>query len=115
MRLCLALLTATLLASPAVSAAAPSYTLEIQDHGFAPATLAIPAGTRVELLVRNARSLPSEFESFDLNREKLVPPGATVSVWIGPLSVGKYKFFDDFNPGIAGWILVAESAAGARP
>jgi heme/copper-type cytochrome/quinol oxidase subunit 2 len=114
MRVCAALLTATFLTCPALGADAPSYRLEIGDQGFAPATLAIPAGTRIELLVTNARSLPSEFESFDLNREKVVPPGATISVWIGPLSPGKYKFFDDFNPGITGWILAAELSAGAR-
>ena len=115
MRLSAALLTATFLTSPVLGADAPSYRLEIGDEGFAPATLAIPAGTRVELLVTNSRSLPSEFESFDLNREKVVPSGATVTVWIGPLPAGKYKFFDDFNPGITGWILAAELSAGPQP
>jgi heme/copper-type cytochrome/quinol oxidase subunit 2 len=113
MRFCTALLTATFLTCPVLGADAPSYGLEIGQHGFTPATLAIPAGARIELRITNSRSLPSEFESFDLNREKVVPPGATVTVWIGPLPAGKYKFFDDFNPGITGWILAAELSAGA--
>ena len=115
MRLCAALLTATFLTCPALGADGPSYNLEISDQCFTPDTLAIPAGARIELRVTNSRSLPSEFESFDLNREKVVPPGATVIVWIGPLPAGKYKFFDDFNPGITGWILAAEVSAGPPP
>ncbi len=97
--LCLAL-------SPALAVASPRYALTIYDRTFAPTTLTAPAGTRFRLEVRNARTLPAEFESFDLNREKMVPGNTTVSVWIGPLKPGKYKFFDDFNPGVIGWIVV---------
>jgi heme/copper-type cytochrome/quinol oxidase subunit 2 len=103
------------MAVPAVGFAAPSYHLEIHQHSFAPATLAVPAGTRIKLLVKNTRSLPSEFESFDLNREKVVPPGATITVWIGPLSAGKYKFFDDFNPGVTGWVTASEPTKDPAP
>ncbi len=98
----------------AAFAASPGYRLDIQDHGFVPTTLTVPAGVRVQLEVRNMRSLPSEFESFDLNREKVVPGGATVSVWIGPLAPGKYKFFDDFNPASVGWIVVAAAKPGTE-
>lgn len=101
--------------SPASAAQTPSYALAIHDHAFAPASLTVPAGVRVRLEVKNTRSLPSEFESFDLNREKVVPSGTTVSVWIGPLSPGKYKFFDDFNPGVTGWIVAVSPKAGAGP
>ncbi len=100
------ILTLCLALSPALAVASPHYTLTIYDHAFAPSTLTVPAGTRFRLEVRNARTLPSEFESFDLNREKMVPGDTTVSVWIGPLRPGKYKFFDDFNPGMTGWIVV---------
>jgi heme/copper-type cytochrome/quinol oxidase subunit 2 len=100
--LCLAL-------SPALAVASPRYALTIHDRAFAPTMLTVPAGVRIRLEVRNARTLPSEFESFDLNREKMVLGGTTVSVWIGPLKPGKYKFFDDFNPGVIGWIVVPAS------
>ncbi len=106
--LCLAL-------SPALAVASPRYALTIYDRAFAPTPLTVPAGIRFRLEVRNTRTLPSEFESFDLNREKMVPGGTTVSVWIGPLRPGKYKFFDDFNPGVTGWIVVpAPKAKMAR-
>lgn len=115
MRLTAALLAATLAAAPAFGDQPPAYSLEIHARAFAPATLAVPAGTRIKLLVRNMRRLPSEFESFDLNREKVVPPGTTLTVWIGPLSPGKYKFFDDFNPGVTGWIIAGKPDDGKRP
>lgn len=92
----------------AFGAPSPSYALTIHDHAFAPATLTVPAGKRIKIEVKNTRALPSEFESFDLNREKIVPGGTTVEVWIGPLKPGKYKFFDDFNPGVTGHIVVAK-------
>lgn len=115
MRLTAGLLALTLATFPALGAEPPTYTLDIHAHAFAPATLAIPAGTRIKLLVKNTRALPSEFESFDLNREKIVPPGATVTVWIGPLAAGQYKIFDDFNPATTGWIVAAKAAGGERP
>lgn len=73
--------------------------LSIADNGFSPATLQIPAGQRVELKIHNTRSFPSEFESYSLNSEKVIPGGTTLSLWVGPLKPGTYKFFDDFNPG----------------
>jgi len=94
--------------------ASPTFNITIKQHGFAPGTLTVPAGVRVKLLVKNTRGLPSEFESFDLNREQIVPSGGTITVWIGPLSPGKYKIFDDFNPGTTGWIEVSKAPKDAR-
>src|SRR5690348_13267372 len=77
----LALLCSTC-AVGALAAGSPTLALTITDHAFSPATLTIPAGTRVELHVHNERHLPSEFESYELNREKIVPPGGSITVWI---------------------------------
>lgn len=99
---------------PSAMGEAPSYSIAIHDHGFAPASLTVPAGARIRLRVTNKRSLPSEFESGEMNCEKVVPGGTTVSVWIGPLKPGKYKFFDDFNTGVNGWIIATAGKAGAR-
>lgn len=100
---------------PAMAAPPPTFNLVIHDHGFEPQSLTIPAHTRVKLRVKNARRLPSEFESFELNREKVVPGGTTVNVWIGPLKPGKYKVFDDFNPGVKGWIIVNAPQTDTQP
>ncbi len=105
----------TINAGASVAAAdEPAFAVEIHDAAFAPAEVRIPAGKRVELVVRNLRSLPAEFESFELNREKVVPPGGHVTVWVGPLDAGRYKIFDDFNPSVTGWI-VAETPTQAGP
>ncbi len=90
-------------AAIALGAAGPAwsdddtYTLTITGHRFEPLELAIPAGKKVTLTVKNLNSTPSEFESADLNREKVVVGGGTVTLFVGPLRPGSYEFFDDFN------------------
>ena len=49
-----------------------------------------------------------EFESTDLNREILVLPGQTITVFLGPLDPGTYKFFGDFHQDTAQGVLVAK-------
>lgn len=105
--LCVALAAAGAWAAPPAE-----FPLEIQTTRFSPAELTVPSGMRIKLRVRNTRDLPSEFESFDLNREKIVPPGGTITVWIGPLSPGRYRIFDDFNPGTVGWIVARPDGSG---
>jgi hypothetical protein len=85
---------------------APKVALALQNHQFVPAELAIPANTKVELVISNRQQTPAEFESSSLHREKVVPPGATVSVYVGPLDPGRYEFFDDFNAQTRGHIVV---------
>lgn len=87
-------------------AADPQVPLAVQNHQFVPAQVSIPANTKVELLVSNRQATPAEFESSSLHREKVVPPGATVSVYVGPLDPGQYDFFDDFNPKTRGILIV---------
>lgn len=114
MRLSAAALAFAAVLAPVAGLAAgtPTFQIAIKNHGFKPHTTRIPSGVRVKLRVTNTRKLPSEFESFDLNREKIAPPGATITVWVGPLSAGKYRIFDDFNPGTTGWIVAAPPGQG---
>jgi plastocyanin len=81
--------------------------LTILDDRFEPSTLNVKAGVKVKLRVKNARKVAAEFESAQLNREKVAPPGQTVTVYIGPLVPGTYPFFDDFHQSTRG-ILVAK-------
>ncbi len=96
-----------LLLGPASALAADPATLaiSIRDHQFVPAELPVPAGVKVELSVRNEQAVPAEFESTSLHREKVVPPGTAVSVFIGPLPAGSYEFFDDFHPATRGTVV----------
>lgn len=85
----------------------PEFRIVLQNHQFQPATLKVPANTRFKVLVTNRNPVPSEFESGDFNREKIVLPNTTVTVFIGPLDKGSYRFFDDFHQATTG-TLVAE-------
>jgi hypothetical protein len=74
------------------------FALEIRDHLFYPAELVIPAGTKVKLVVANRDPTPEEFESYELNREKVILGGTQAVIFIGPLEPGTYPFFGEFNP-----------------
>lgn len=104
-------IVASLLASAAcasASAETPEFTIEIRDHLFYPSELVIPAGTKVRLTVINHDATPEEFESYELNREKIILGGARALIFIGPLEPGVYPFFGEFNPKTAQGIVRAE-------
>lgn len=93
------LTTALVLALNApVNAELAEYRLVIKDHRFEPANVVIPAGRKIKLVIENLDSTPEEFESHQLNREKIVPARGKVSVFLGPLDPGTYPFFGEFNP-----------------
>ena len=82
--------------------------LVIRDHKFEPAELAVPAGTKIRLTIENQDATPEEFESTELNREKVVVGKGTITVFLGPLDAGKYHFFGDFHQETAQGDLVAK-------
>ena len=89
-------------------AAEPEVRLVLKDHRFTPSEVTIPAGQKIKLIIENQDSSPEEFESYDLNREKIVPPGGRIVVFVGPLKPGRYEFFGEFNPKTArGWLVVS--------
>lgn len=102
----LAILLSTALVAPVVARAAdPAFTLTIKNRKFDVAELDVPANVKFTLMVKNLDKVPSEFESSDLNREKVVVGGGTITVYLGPLTPGSYEFFDDFNPTARGHIV----------
>lgn len=82
--------------------------LVIKNHKFDPAELKVPVGQRVKLVVHNQDNTPEEFESHDLNREKLVPPGAKATIFIGPLKAGRYVFVGEYHEASAKGVVIAE-------
>ncbi len=76
----------------------PIFQLEIRNHLFFPDRLTIPANTRVQLVVTNHDATPEEFESFELNREKVIMGNSKATIYIGPLKSGTYPFFGEFYP-----------------
>jgi plastocyanin len=73
------------------------YKITIRDHHFEPSELRVPAGKKIKLTINNQDQSAEEFESHELNREKVIPPKSTGFVFIGPLSPGRYPFFGDFH------------------
>ena len=86
----------------------PVYTITLESHHFSPEELKIPAGQKVKLLIRNNDATPEEFESYDLKREKVVRGKGQITVYVGPLKPGVYKYFGDFNLKTAQGSIVAE-------
>jgi len=86
--------------------------IEIKNHFFVPDRIEIPADTKVKLVIYNRDETSEEFESYELNREKLIMGGRKTNIFIGPLSVGEYPFFGEFNQKTAqGFIIVREKKA----
>ncbi len=101
------LLAALLLALAAtVRAEERSVALAVAEHGFAPLEIEAATGERLRLEVTNQTAAAIEFESFELNRERVVPPGRTVAVYVSGLSPGRYEFFDDFHQERRGALVV---------
>lgn len=92
----------------AASTAEPEIGLAIKNHRFEPSELKIPANQRVKLVVHNQDSTPEEFESHSLNREKVIPGGAKVTIFIGPLKPGRYTFVGEYNEATAKGVVVVE-------
>ena len=84
------------------------YELVIKDHRFTPTNLDIPAGQKVKLVVVNKDATPEEFESHDLNREKIIAGNSKAIIYVGPLKPGTYKFFGEFNPKTANGTLTVK-------
>ncbi len=86
----------------------PDYRLVIEHHKFTPAEITIPADKKVRFLVENRDDDPEEFDSRDLNREKVIMGHSNGVVYIGPLKPGRYKFQGEFHAESAQGIVIAK-------
>jgi uncharacterized cupredoxin-like copper-binding protein len=102
------LLVAVLLAAAAWAQESPLFKLTARDGKFEPSVLEVPAGQRFRIEVVNAGKKAIEFESKDLKQEKVVAPGAKVTVNVSPLKPGEYKIFDEFQQATANGKVVAK-------
>lgn len=92
------LLLVLLLGYSSLTVALPEYQLIIRDHLFVPEKLVVPAGRKFRLSIINYDEDPEKFESFELNREKVIFPGRRAFIYIGPLAPGRYPFVGIFHP-----------------
>lgn len=91
-----------------VAMAAPEFKIEIKNHLFYPAELKVPAHTKVKLRIFNQDATNEEFESYELNREKIILGNSQAVIFIGPLEPGEYPYFGEFNPKTAQGKIIAE-------
>ena len=89
-------------------AADNEFPLVIKGHQFIPAEVKVPAGQKVKLIVHNQDDSAEEFESHSLNREKVIAAGAKVTIFIGPLTPGRYPFYGEFNEKSAQGVVIVE-------
>lgn len=71
--------------------------IKFANGHFDPLNFNVAAGKPIKLLVTNQDASAIEFESFELNRERVVQPGQTITVQLPKLDPGQYHFFDDFH------------------
>lgn len=85
----------------------PEFSLTLDNHLFFPSRLEVPAYKKFKLVILNKDSGPEEFDSFDLNREKVIFPQRSSVIFIGPLEPGRYDFFGEYNSNTARGAIIA--------
>jgi Cupredoxin-like domain len=96
-----AFLALSLLAAAPARAAPAEITLTLNQHRFAPAVFAVPAGQPVHITLINQDPASEEFDSHDLRVEEVVAPMGKISFNIGPLRPGQYSFMGEFHAATA--------------
>ena len=89
-------------------ASAEDFVITIKDHIFNPAELTVPANEKIKLIVKNQDPTAEEFESHDLGREKVVSGNSEITVLVGPLKPGTYKYVGEFNEATAKGVIIAK-------
>ncbi len=96
----MALMAIGVVGLPAMGTAA-EYTVVIKNHVFVPDRIEMAAGQKHRLIVLNHDETPEEFESYELNREKVVAGNSKIIIFLPALDAGEYPFFGEFNPDTA--------------
>jgi plastocyanin len=102
------LLLVSLLFPSVALAADDDFALVIKDHQFQPKEITVPAGKKIKLRIENQDATPEEFESYELNREKVIAGNGKATIYIGPLDAGRYPFFGEFHKDSAQGVIVAK-------
>lgn len=98
--------TLALFISLKAQASTQEYYLTLENHVFTPSELNIPANQKVKLIIINKDLVAEEFDSFDLNREKVLFPQRKSTIFIGPLKSGRYEYFGEYHPNSARGIII---------
>ena len=91
-----------------VLAADADYTLIIADHRFQPAEITIPPGKKVRIEIENRDDTAEEFDSYSLNREKIIAAHSKATLFVGPLDAGNYPFMGEYHADTAQGVIIAK-------
>lgn len=94
--------------APAMAQEMPTFRIEMNDGTISPLRVEVPANKPFKLELHNTGKTPSEFESVEINREKVLAPQSESFLVIRRLAPGEYTFFDDFHPEAPKATLVAK-------
>lgn len=83
------------------------YKITVKDHRFSPVELRVPVNKKVKILVENQDATPEEFESYDLNREKIITANGKAVLYVGPLKPGTYQYCGEFHQETAQGKIIA--------
>ena len=86
----------------------PVIELRFENRRFMPQSITVPANRPFKIRITNASKEAIEFESFKLNREKVVGPGESVLVVLPALRPGSYDFYDDFHQDVPEGTITAK-------
>lgn len=103
-----ALFLAAFAAAPARADEMPTIRIEMKDGAITPLRIEAPANKPFKLELHNTGKTPVEFESIELNREKVLAPQSQSFIVFRKLSPGEYTFFDDFHPDAPKALLVVK-------
>lgn len=84
------------------------FSIVIKNHQFEPSKLEIPANKKVKIMIDNQDPTSEEFESHELNREKIIKGNSKAFIFVGPVKPGVYPFFGEFNPKTAQGEIIAK-------
>ncbi len=90
--------------------AAEDFQITIKDHRFEPTELVVPVGQKIKIRVDNQDPTAEEFESHELNREKIIGGNSQAVIFLGPLKPGTYKYFGEFHQDTAQGLIIAKDS-----
>jgi plastocyanin len=80
----------------------------LEKHVFTPAEIHVPAGQRMQLLIKNLDATAEEFDSTTLKVEKVIAGRGETVVRLRTLDAGNYPFVGEYNSDTAKGVVIAE-------
>ena len=80
--------------------------ITIEQHLFYPSRIYVPENSPIQLIIHNLDTTPEEFDSFALNREKVIFPNRPTIIYLPKLASGEYGFIGEYHPDTARGSLV---------